>query len=65
MSVETEVKEYKNLGIMNGWKEQPKEYKECCEKKHTHIRQGSSVWSCYNYYSCPICKIRYEVDSSG
>lgn len=56
--------EYTDLGIMNNWKEHPEEYKNCLEQKHKINSIASSWWSCYTYYDCPICKIRFEVDSS-
>lgn len=56
--------EVKNLGLMNGWKENPVELTECRAKGHMPEVVRSATWRCYSYYSCPICKIQYEVDSS-
>lgn len=56
---------YLNLGIMNGWGERPKEYENCVRQKHVLDYRLSKNWSCYTYYSCPLCKIKFSVDSSG
>lgn len=55
----------KNLGIANGWKDEPEEYKACREQKHEVKSFSSSSWSCYTYYCCEKCQIKWEVDSSG
>ena len=61
--------EYKNLGCMNGWdysgKGNPTEFDNCIALGHTHRAIRSGTWTCYTYYFCDICKIKYEVDSSG
>ena len=52
----------KDLGIMNGWSEKPKEYVECREAKH-RVNE-TKLGNCYYEYECPVCKIRWRVDSS-
>jgi hypothetical protein len=52
---------YKDLGWMNGWKETPKEY-------IFHSKKNHKVWvnqfaRCGNDYKCPVCKIKWSVDS--
>ena len=58
----SEIDKYKNLGTMNGWKKSPKELDRCEEKLHT--RGARNLGRGYEEYYCPICKIRYQVDSS-
>lgn len=60
----TIAKEYKNLGVANGWKELPPELKACRDKGHVPRTVSSTLWRCYTYYYCDECKILYEVDSS-
>jgi hypothetical protein len=55
--------DYKNLGEMNGWREYPPEYTACHEAEHK-IESRPGAWRCYTHYSCPICKIKWAVDSS-
>lgn len=43
----------------------PAEYKACVAAGHNRQAVRSATWSCYTYYHCDICKIQYEVDSSG
>ena len=52
----------KDLFTMNGWSEVPKELKKCRELKHKLDKKEIS--RCYTEYSCPICQIKYKVDSS-
>ncbi len=53
-----------DLGTMNGWKDDPQEYKD-------HIANCSGLLirerlgNCYNQYTCADCGISYKVDSSG
>lgn len=47
---------------MNGWKETPKEYKDCVRQKHMTTR--INIGMCYNKYRCDECGIEYVVDSS-
>lgn len=53
---------YKDLGYMNGWKETPPEYDRC--KKLGHPLKEDGIGRCLAEYSCPICKIKFKVDSS-
>ena len=52
----------KDLGCMNGWREYPKEYTSCCETEHqlVVVKKGN----CWYQYTCPICQITWDVDSS-
>lgn len=54
--------EYKDLGYANGWKETPPEYDKC--KKLGHPLKEEGIGRCLAEYSCPICKIKFKVDSS-
>ena len=69
-----------NLGCMNGWTEDPPEYKDhmlyCAEYKpsqgsnerivfKTYPVTEAKIGNCYYRYTCPKCGITYSVDSSG
>jgi hypothetical protein len=54
--------EIKDLGCMNGWPVDPLEYVHCCN--HKHVLTTVKLGNCWTEYSCEICKIKYNVDSS-
>ena len=58
-----------HLGTMNGWgdkKNYPAKYKFCMRKrsKNPHPITQATVGRCLIEYECPICKIKWTVDSS-
>ena len=58
------VEDYKDLGVMNGWRTEPPEYTRCQrELKHRAI-ETQGPWTCYSYVRCDVCQIKWEVDSS-
>ncbi len=61
----TRVVPFKDLGCMNGWgKDTPEEYKVCCRGNHFKYMEVTKLGNCWTQYTCPICKIVYNVDSS-
>jgi hypothetical protein len=56
--------EMKNLGCMNGWKSEPVEYTKCKSGCHHEFVSTRKLGNCWYEYSCEICKIKYNVDSS-
>lgn len=60
---EINVDDYKDLGYANGWKTDPPEEVVCESKKHKKERVTKG--NCLTLYYCPICKIKWMVDSSG
>ena len=58
----TDTNNYKFLGSVYSWKDDPEEFKECFKQKH--IMKVEELGSCYYMYLCDKCKIYYTVDSS-
>jgi len=58
--------EIKDLGCMNGWENGnwPKEWTKCCESQPTHKLVVANKGNCWTQYTCPICGITWDVDSS-
>ncbi len=56
------IKEIKDLGYANGWKETPEIVKECREK---HKQRSRTIGNCLHEYYCDKCGYVYKVDSSG
>lgn len=54
---------YKNLGCLNNWVEEPAEYLACCQAGHSW--RETNLGNCWNKYTCDICKICFDIDSSG
>jgi hypothetical protein len=50
---------YRDCGTANGWKEKPSIVEKC-----NHPKREKTIGRCLTEYTCDICKIRYEVDSS-
>lgn len=52
-----------DLGTMNGWQgKYPEVYHACTEANHE--LEEKALGTCYNEYYCPLCKIKWRVDSS-
>lgn len=56
------LNKWKDLGFVNGWRENPKEYDACKAQGHKLIE--TNIGTCLNRWECPICKIHFDVDSS-
>ena len=54
--------EVKDLGCMNGWKIPPDEYKDCVDSNHDVSTK--KLGNCWYEYTCKVCGIRYNIDSS-
>jgi hypothetical protein len=56
----------KNLGCANGWTDEslPIEYEQHVNARHFELATVKKLGNCWYEYTCPICKIRYNVDSS-
>jgi len=55
----------KDLGCQNGWiGEYPPEWVKCCEEKHYKYIVVAKKGNCWHQYTCPICEITWDVDSS-
>jgi len=52
--------EYTELGYANMWLETPEIVANC-----KHQRQEKELGRCKREMSCPICRYKYKVDSSG
>jgi hypothetical protein len=52
----------KFIGVSNAWTNIPIELKEC--KEHNHVLTIQTISNCYKSFTCPICKIIFETDSS-
>jgi len=52
----------KDLGIANGWRETPPELITCSDQDHKI--STINIGKCLTKFICPICKIKWEVDSS-
>jgi hypothetical protein len=62
-----DAKPIKNLGCMNGWREEPAEYTACKaarDRGEAHELTGRTPWNCYHETTCHTCGIRFAVDSS-
>lgn len=57
--------EIKDLGCMNGWGDNvPEEYRLCCRGNHYKHVEVVSLGRCWSQYTCKVCGIRYNIDSS-
>lgn len=56
--------EVKDLGCMNGWHGAPPEYTKCVASSHFVHRTKKRLGNCWYEFTCPICKIKWDVDSS-
>lgn len=53
---------WRDFGCANGWIQNPPAYDECMAAKH--VVRGKTVGRCLTRYSCDICRISFEFDSS-
>ena len=59
------IKEYEDLGIMNGWKKTPLKYLYCVvDCKHKPKVKLLNSAGAYREYKCPKCLIFWKTDSS-
>lgn len=52
----------KDFGTLNGYDKIPEEVDACWLQNHP--REGREIGRCYIETYCPVCKIRYRIDSS-
>jgi Zn ribbon nucleic-acid-binding protein len=63
--MEKEIKDYKNLGYVNSWKEKPIEVIECEKLGHKKVETIENESCTLRRCQCNECKYVYRLDSSG
>lgn len=56
--------EMKFLGVANGWNKDPMKKKICRALQHPIDEESLNSSRTYHRYSCKICRIYWEIDSS-
>ena len=56
------MSDYKSFGAMNGWSKTPIEVHKCWDLEHDLDRV--EIRRCVTEYTCPICKIKYKIDTA-
>lgn len=53
---------WRDLGDLNSLRSTPKVLDDCREAKH--VLSNRNLGRCYDEYSCAICRITFNIDSS-